>query len=130
MPENRTIIILVLPNISCLNFEKPPLIIHFTDNVAGPIAFNGYYSLLVCVAIDRFCAVFFPLQFKIMRKKYICKMIAGVFVYVCVVLLSFLFAFFLVHRLVKLCKVVSDSDCFYSGLLAFKCGFLMSSSVA
>ena len=70
--------VVILPDFYCIEFSNPPLIINIINNMVGPIAFNGYYSLLVCVAIDRFCAVFYPLQFKIMRKKYISKMIIGV----------------------------------------------------
>ena len=56
--------------------------------VAGPLAFAAYYSLLVCVAIDRFCAVFYPLQFKIMRKGYIRKMLLTVVVFQLLVAVS------------------------------------------
>ena len=53
----------------------------FSEGIVGPLAFTSYYSLLVCVAIDRFCAVFYPLQFKIMRNSYIRKMFMSVAVY-------------------------------------------------
>ena len=56
--------------------------VNFSNVVVGPAAFTAYYSLLVCVAIDRFCAVFYPLKFKIMRKHYIRKMLAIVGAYV------------------------------------------------
>ena len=71
--------VVVLFELYCFDSENPPLIMGLIENLVGPIAFNGYYSLLFCVAVDRFCAVFYPLQFKIMRKKYINKMLIGVF---------------------------------------------------
>ena len=62
--------------------------IKISRGIAGPVAFTAYYSLLVCVAIDRFCAVFYPLQFKIMRKGYIRKMLLTVVVFQLLVAVS------------------------------------------
>ena len=60
------------------NNNSAKFVLLIAEAIVGPIAFNGYYSLLVCVAIDRFCAVFYPLQFKIIRNAYINKMLLSV----------------------------------------------------
>ena len=77
------------PSLHCFTMQSKPFMIHIFGFVAAPTAVNGYYGLLLCVAVDRFCAVFYPLQFKSMRKKYIGKMMAAVTVYILLIVIAF-----------------------------------------
>ena len=57
--------VLQMSSLGICRFELVIQFVKFSEGVFGPLAFTACYSLLVCVAIDRFCAVFYPLKFKI-----------------------------------------------------------------